>query len=86
MAEKYNHWADPGTGINPFVPIREKQRPNIVVKLLRAIIGTPLALARLALALVLLLLVALTELCAWCLVFGPLRRLCARTVAPRGCR
>ena len=82
MAEKYNHWADPGTGINPFVPIREKQRPNIFVKMLRALVGTPLAVARLALALVLLLLVALTELCAYCLVIGHLRRLCARTFDP----
>ena len=82
MAEKYNHWSDPGTGINPFVTIRKKLPSNFLVKLVRVLVGTALAIVRLPIALALLVLVALTELCAWCLLWGPLRRLCQRTFDP----
>lgn len=44
--EKFNRWSDPGTGINPFVPLSSKQGRSICSKLYQFTVSLTLAVLR----------------------------------------
>ena len=44
--EKFNRWSDPGTGINPFVPLSSKRGRSIGSKIYQYTLALLLSIAR----------------------------------------
>lgn len=47
--EKFSDWRDPGTGISPFMPIIDHNKPNIIVKFTRILIKSLIFVTRIPL-------------------------------------
>ncbi|DBA01602.1 TPA: hypothetical protein N0F65_011358, partial [Lagenidium giganteum] len=69
--EKYSRWSDLTTGINPFVPHKQRLHGNVLVKGLQLLPGTLLALVRTVLVAALALLLVLTNVITSVLGFVP---------------
>eukprot|EP00746_Dinoflagellata_sp_MGD_P144550 gnl/MRDRNA2_/MRDRNA2_77269_c0_seq1.p1 gnl/MRDRNA2_/MRDRNA2_77269_c0~~gnl/MRDRNA2_/MRDRNA2_77269_c0_seq1.p1 ORF type:complete len:337 (+),score=45.51 gnl/MRDRNA2_/MRDRNA2_77269_c0_seq1:91-1101(+) len=83
--EKFRQFADPGTGVNPFVPAWANYRSPIYMRLVKYLIMLPVALARCILLLVALLFLCLgSSLCV--IPVGPVRYPLQRIFYFLGCR
>ncbi|CEM02495.1 unnamed protein product [Vitrella brassicaformis CCMP3155] len=83
--EKYRQFADPGTGVNPFVPTWTHYKPSRVAKALKLLIASPIAILRLANLLVLALLVALSSAVVYLVPIGVLQYWLGWLVISSGC-
>lgn len=73
--EKYSRWADLTTGINPFVPHKQRFAGNIALKGVQFLGGTALALVRLPLVAVVGVVLTATTLVTAILVSCSIARL-----------
>lgn len=82
--EKYKRFADPGTSINPFVPVWSNTRSSLPVKALKVLLS-PLAFVRLAVLLLTFLWLALADIVGAVIPVGIVRYPVYRILTKIGC-
>lgn len=77
--EKFSKWRDPGTGIQPFLPAKATNPPNILYTLLQTyILGPPLFIVKTVLCSLLILVNIVGHGLSWLLLLPVLKRVLGR--------